>query len=106
MALPVIDSSSPFIIPPQTIAALTYDKLAPVSIVIQTFDVNGPTTVHVEYVRYRILDDGVTREPAPQPSTIVIIKDILSLATTDQDLANAAQAIMIYVAKIAVENTI
>ena len=79
----------------------TYQKLWLREVVISAHVVGGEAEARVMLTRFRTTEDGV--EEAPAEPLRLHLKDLLSGADADPDLAAVVTALMNYVAKAGIE---
>ena len=77
-----------------------YDRVWLRECVIQASQIGGEAEARVMLTRYRLTDDGV--EEAPAEPLRLHLRDLLSGADSDPDLAAVVTALMRYVAKAGV----
>lgn len=85
---------------PLTYAA-TFDRIWVREIVVSSPQIGGEAEARVMLTRFRTTETGV--EEAPAEPLRLHLKDLLSGADADPDLAAAISAIMTYVAKAGIE---
>ena len=81
---------------PLTYAA-TYDRIWLRECVIQASQIGGEAEARVMLARYRVTETGV--EEAPAEPLRLHLRDLLSGADSDPDLAAVVESLMRYVAK-------
>jgi hypothetical protein len=77
--------------------AATYSRIWVREVVISSPQIGGEAEARVMLTRYRLTDDGV--EEAPAEPLRLHLKDLLSSADSDPDLAAVVESLMKYVAK-------
>lgn len=96
MPIPVLSAADPITVP-----ARVYDRIWIEEIVISAPDPNGDASARVRLRRYAMVGD--TAELEQEPGRWVEVRDVLSGAAADPDLAAVVSSLMTYVAKIGTE---
>ena len=81
--------------------AATYSRIWVREVVISSPQIGGEAEARVMLARYRLTDTGV--EEAPAEPLRLHLRDLLSGADSDPDLAAVVSSLMAYVAKAGVE---
>lgn len=96
MSIPVLSAADPLTVP-----AKLYDRIWIEEVVISAPDPNADASARVRLRRYAMVGDVAELEQ--EPGRWVEVRDVLSGAAADPDLAAVVSALMAYVAKIGVE---
>lgn len=89
-------------IEPSTIPAKTYDKYWVSNVNISAPNVNGDANANILLRKFGVFD-GVAEFMPNDLGTNIIIDNILSKSSEDNDLANIVQSLLLYIRKAGIE---
>lgn len=96
MPIPSLNAADPLTVP-----AKVYDRVWVEEVVIQAPDPNGEVTGRVRLRRFAVVDGAAELEP--NPGDWIEVRDVLTGAAADADLAAVVSSLMAYIAKVGVE---